>query len=174
MVIIFLLFLIVLTFIYAYLYIYYFAYLKIIYLYFILTVLGLHCCTWSFSSCSGQGLLFAGACASHCSGFSCWGARLWYMGFSCCTTQAQQLWLTGPRAYRLQQLWLLGSIVTGFSCFLACGSFQDQESNPSTLHWQVDSYSLYHQGSPVLPIFDHINGITEYEFSVCCFNSTLF
>ena len=30
----------------------------------------------------------------------------------------------------------------------ACGIFPDQGSNLCLLHWWVDSYSLYHQGSP--------------------------
>ena len=48
-----------------------------------MAVLGLHCCTWAFSSCSVQ--------AFHCGGFSCCGARA--LG-----TWAQQLWLVGSRA----------------------------------------------------------------------------
>ena len=39
-------------------------------------MLGLHCCAQAFSSCSEWGLLSTcGAQASHCSGFSCCGAR---------------------------------------------------------------------------------------------------
>ena len=34
----------------------YFLFLKFIYLF--LAALGLHCCTWAFSSCGEQGLLF--------------------------------------------------------------------------------------------------------------------
>ena len=54
-----------------------FKFLKFIYLiYLFLTVLGLHCCAWAFSSCGEQRLLFvAGVWASHCSGFSCCGAQ---------------------------------------------------------------------------------------------------
>ena len=38
--------------------------------------LRLHFCMWAFSSCRKQGLLFVGAHRpSHCSGFSCCGAR---------------------------------------------------------------------------------------------------
>ena len=33
----------------------------------------------------------------------------------------------------------------GFSCSLACGIFSDQGSYPWPLHWQADSYLLYHQ-----------------------------
>ena len=35
-----------------------------------------------------------------------------------------------------------------FTCSSAYGIFLDQESNPCALHWQVDSYPVYHQGSP--------------------------
>ena len=42
---------------------------------------------------------------------------------------------------RLQQLWLVGSIVVAckLSCRSACGIFLDQGSNPCPLHWQADS-----------------------------------
>ena len=41
-----------------------------------LAALGLHCCTWAFSSCSKQGLLCS------CAGFSLqWLLLLWSMGF---------------------------------------------------------------------------------------------
>ena len=59
---------------------------RVIYLW---AVLGLHCCTWAFSSCGEQGLL------SSCSG---WASQLG--GLSSCSTQAQLLhgvWnLPGP------------------------------------------------------------------------------
>ena len=35
------------------------------------------------------------------------------------------------------------------SCSAACGIFQDQGLNLCPLNWQVDSYPLYHQGSPI-------------------------
>ena len=38
-------------------------------------------------------------------------------------------------------------VVHGFSCSTACGIFPDQLSNPCPLHWQADSYLLYHQKS---------------------------
>ena len=51
--------------------------------------------------------------------------------------------------------WLLllqstGSMHTGFSSCGACGAwiFPDQGLNLCPPHWQVDSYALYHQGSP--------------------------
>ena len=37
-----------------------------------------------------------------------------------------------------------------FSCPAACVIFLDQGSNPCSLHWQMDSYPLDHQGSPEL------------------------
>ena len=43
------------------------------------------------------------------------------------------------------------------SCSVACGIFPDQGLNLSPLHWQADSYPLYHQGSPV-PYF-----LAKYE-----------
>ena len=33
----------------------------------------------------------------------------------------------------------LSSVAPGLSCPMACRIFQDQESNPSPLHWQADS-----------------------------------
>ena len=44
--------------------------------FYFLAVLGLHCCTLAFSSCSEWGLLSCcNVQASHCSGFSCWGTQ---------------------------------------------------------------------------------------------------
>ena len=40
----------------------------------------------------------------------------------------------------------LNSVAHGPSSFVACGIFADQGSNPSLLHWQVDSLALSHQG----------------------------
>ena len=42
---------------------FFFSFFKIVFIYLFLTVLGLCCCAWVFSSCISQ--------ASHCSGFSC-------------------------------------------------------------------------------------------------------
>ena len=64
-----------------------------------LAVLGLRCCAQAFSSCSEQGLLSSGSTrASHCAGFSRWGAQA------------------------------LGSVdvVHELSCPVACGIFPDQ------------------------------------------------
>ena len=40
-------------------------------------------------------------------------------------------------------------VAYGFSCSVACVSVLDQGSNPSLLHWLVDSLPLSHQGSPI-------------------------
>ena len=80
-----------------------------------LAVLGLCCCSWAFSSCSKQGLLFScSVLASHRS------------GFSCCRTWALEL---------------EGSVVVahGLSCSVSCGIFPDQGSNLHPLLWQADS-----------------------------------
>ena len=46
------------------------------FIYLLLATLGLRCCARAFSSCGERGLLFrCGSRASHCSGFSCCGAR---------------------------------------------------------------------------------------------------
>ena len=87
---------------------------------------------WAFLI--GAALQFQCVCFSLC-GFSCCRARaLEYTGFRSCGSWAL--------AHRLNscstqaQFWLL----------TACGIFQG--SNPSLLHWQVDSLPLSHQGSP--------------------------
>ena len=43
-----------------------------------------------------------------------------------------------------------GSVIVahGPRCSAACGIFPDQGSNPCPLHWQADSQSPCHQGSP--------------------------
>ena len=69
--------------------------------------------------------LHCGVQASRCSGFSCCRARA-----------------LGP--------WASVLVARGLSCSMACGIFPDQGLNPCSLHWQVDSYPLYQQGSPQL------------------------
>ena len=77
---------------------------------------------------------------------------LWSMssrctGFSSCGTGARQLF-PGPRV-QPQQLWH-----TGVSCSMSCEIFLDQGLKSRPLHWQADSHSLYHQGSPICVLFD--------------------
>ena len=79
-----------------------------------MAALGLRCCGLAFSSCGEWGLLFFAVPASHCSGFSCCGART-----------------LGARASVV--------VAHGLSCSAACGIFPDQGSNLCPLHWQADS-----------------------------------
>ena len=95
---------------------------------------------WLFSS-GEQGLFSScGPWASHCSGL---------------------LQSMDSRAYGLQQLWHVGSVVVaprpwstgsvvvahGLSCCATCGIFLDHGSSLCLMHWQVDSLLLSHQGS---------------------------
>ena len=98
-------------------------FLKII-IYLILIALGLHCCTWAFSSCSKQRLLSnCGVQASHCGGFFCCKHSLQVHGLQCS-------WCTDS-----------DSVVAahGFSCPTACGLFPDQGLDPRPLPLQADS-----------------------------------
>ena len=70
------------------------------------------------------------------------------------------LWCTGLSLLRPLLLWTTGSRCTGSvivahgpSCSVACGIFPDQGSNPCPVHWQVDSQTLRHQGSPICSFF---------------------
>ena len=94
--------------------------------------------------------------------FSLWwhmGFSLWWLlllqstdsgcsGFSTCSTWAQWLWFTGLVALSA-----------------TCGNFRDQGSNPCPLHWQADSYPLYHQGKPKVEI--------KYDCASCALWSLL-
>ena len=44
-------------------------------------------------------------------------------------------------------------VVQGLSRPAACGILPDWESNLCPLHWEADSYPLYHQGSPKARLF---------------------
>ena len=72
---------------------------------------------------TSQGYSSGGAGPPHCSGLPVVILRLWSTG-------------SEPAAHRL-------------SYSEACGVFPDQGSNLCPLHWQVDSYPLRHQGSPM-------------------------
>ena len=65
-------------------------------IYLFLAMLGFHCCTWAFFSCSKWGLLSScGALASHCGGFS--SCRVWALGehgLSGCSSCALEYGLT--------------------------------------------------------------------------------
>ena len=92
-------------------------------------------CARAFSSFSAQ--------ASHWGSFSCFGA--WVIGTWASAAAEQGLISCG-----LWALQLTGSVVVvhRLSCSEARGIFQDKGWNPCSLHWQVDSYPLYPQGSP--------------------------
>ena len=82
------------------------------------------CNIWAFPSCGKQGLLSSCiAWASHSRGFSCRRAQ----SLECAVSAA---------------------MACGLSCPAACGIFPDQRLNPCLLHWQADSQTLDHQGSP--------------------------
>ena len=57
--------------------------------------------------------------------------------FSCCRAQVLGFWASLVLEH-------------GLSCSAACGIFLDQGLNLCPLHWQVDSYLLFHQGSPAV------------------------
>ena len=119
---------------------------------------------WVFVAVSGLFLVAAsgGYSSLWCTGFSLlWLLLLQTMGsrcnvFSSCGTRASV-----AVARRLQRA---GSVVVahGLSCSVACGIFPDQGSNPCSLHWQVDSQPLCHQGSP--GAFSLILLITLWKF----------
>ena len=117
------------------------------FIYLFLAVLGLRCCEdFSLVAASG-GYSSCGTWASHCSGFSCWGAQiLGRISVSSCSTWVQQLRLLGSKA-QTQRLWHTG--------FVAVGMWDPPRSGikPSFgkcfLHWQADSLRLNHQGSPL-------------------------
>ena len=69
-----------------------------------LAVLGLRCCPRAFSSCGKRG-----HSSLWCAGFSLWSLGSRHMGFSSCSTWAQQLRLVGCRV-QAQQLWHTGLV----------------------------------------------------------------
>ena len=102
------------------------------------------CCCMDFSLVvRNRGFSLAVAVwASHCGGFSCCRAQApGCTGFSNCGMWVQWLWLQSLE-HRLS------IVVHGLSCSLPCGIFLDQGLNPCLLHWQADSLSVSHQGSP--------------------------
>ena len=71
------------------------------------------------------GYSLLGAWASHCSGFSCCGARA--LGARASVVVAHGLWSAGSVV-----------VAYGLSCSAACGILPDQGSNPCPLRWQED------------------------------------
>ena len=97
--------------------------------YFILAVLGLHCCAQAFSSYGKWDYPLA-----VCKGFSSW----WLLLSQTTGSRCLGLMVAVPR------LCSTGSIIVarGLCCSTARGIFLDQGSNPRLLHWQVDSLPL--------------------------------
>ena len=58
-------------------------------------------------------------------------------------------------------------VVHRLSCSVARGIFLDQGLNSRPLHWQVDSYSLCHQGNPTIRFFTPKNHAVP-QCSVSC------
>ena len=96
------------------------------------------------------------------------GLSLWWL---------LMLWSTGSRACRLQYLKHAGSgvVVHGLSCPMACGIFLDQRLNLCLLHWQVESYLLYYQGSPTLSFTNrmHCNVTSHWVWGVVLYDTHL-
>ena len=101
-------------------------FLKYLFIYLFMAVLGLRFCARAFSSCGKRG-----HSSSRCTGLS--------------LSRPLLLWSTGSRR--------AGSVVVahGLSCSAARGILPDQGPNPCPLHWQADSQPLRHQGSPLSP-----------------------
>lgn len=80
-----------------------------------------------------------------------WCVALGQVGFSGCSTQAQQSWLARSGVPD-QKLWRRGLIAR-----LACGILPDWELYPCSLHWQANSYPLRYQGSPQSKLLSEMN-----------------
>ena len=112
-----------------------------------MAILGLGCCTPAFSRC-GEHLL-------QCAGY---GLLIEVASFvvenRLYAHRLQKLPCGGSKACQLQQLWHAASRVMahGLSSSTSHGIFLDRGPNPCPLHLQVDSYSLYQQGNPILAI----------------------
>ena len=119
---------------------------------YLLAALGLRCCMQTFSSCGKQGLLFVVVLGFRWLLFVA-EHRLQELGLQYLHhTWAQQLRRAGSRAYGLQQLWHMG-----LAALQHVQSSQTRDQNPCSLHWQVDSYRLYHPGSAgnlFMPVFN--------------------
>ena len=82
---------------YLQLFCFFFSFLKkLLSIYLFLAALGLHCCTWAFSSCGEQGLLFIAVRGLLCGGVSCYGAQA--LGAQTSVVAAHRLSSCGARA----------------------------------------------------------------------------
>ena len=109
---------------------------------------------WLFSNCSEQGLLFGcGAWASHCGGFSCWGAQTsaapYHLGSS--RTRVQTRLLHWQADYLPLSHW----------------------GSPVNVYW-IDLLSSISTTSPLTSHLDHIRSPRQvslpqsYRFSLLC------
>ena len=103
----------------------------LIFIYLLLSVLGLLCYARALSSDASRAAHRCTAWAFYRSGFS--------RGDSSCSSLGFRTWASAAEAHGLR--WPK-----------VCEIFLDQESNPCALHWQVNSYSLYHQRSALLGV----------------------
>ena len=106
-------------------------------MYLCLTVLGLHCCAWAFSSCSELVLLFVAVCRLLTAVASLVEHRL-----EVCVPLVLQSSVAAVHGLSscAQGLWSMGSVAVahGLSCPMVCGIFLDQGLNTRPLHWQTD------------------------------------
>lgn len=67
-----------------------------------------------------------------------------------CSAQASPVWLlsSGRTASRSAGFRSCSTEAQRLSCSMVCGIFLGHRLNRCPLHWQVDTYPLYHQGSP--------------------------
>ena len=104
--------------------------------------------------CTGSSLLLVGFVQLQWAGATlCWGAQAsQYAHFSSCVVQAPG---TQASAIVIQGLRALAQELRhkAFRCSEGCAIFLDQGLDLCSLHRQVDSYPLYHQGSPLLAFY---------------------
>ena len=111
-----------------------FFFLRLIDLFYFLAVVGLHCCTWAFSSCSARLLIVVSSLlVEHgLQGRQASGVAVWVLGSYCSRALEPGLVV----------------VAHGLSCSVACGIFPDQGAHPCLLCWQVGSLPLSHQAGP--------------------------
>ena len=108
-------------------------------LFFFLAALGLHCCTWAFSSCERG---YAGECMLLCSAWASHGS-----GFSYCRALA---WGT----------WGLLVAAQGLSCSITCGIFLDQDRTHVSC---IGRWILYHWATrEALAVFLFIESVNLF------------
>ena len=66
------------------------------------------------------------------------------------------------------RVWASAAVAHRLSCSMACGIFLDQGLNPCPLHWQVDSYPVYHQRSPPLSFCDGLIAVVTVVRELVC------